>query len=453
MRQSPFFMLLVSLLLAGLTCRRATAGEVVISWQPEPSAMSYELEVRRNEQVVFQKSFPSGGHDWRGTLPYGSYVYRLRTFDRAERAGPWSDPISFLVSPPPPRLIVPLDYSTVLWQPSESLSFRWTEIPDATRFILTVKGKSGTIERSVQGTEATLQGLGEGEYAWRVQPVLERSGNGEGAAQGTGTKASAISHFRLATVKDEEQFAGDFQKIRLLVPKKSAALNPEDYVCLLPQDAPRSVPIGCGKVLSRSEDSLEVSLLAQRGRLTKGSRFYLSAPAASRTPSSLSRSDDAYLVTDERARFVVNLGIGLSAGTNYFYPVIEAQVAVFPGSVLGLRALYSDDSPSATSDIKLLGGLLTWDQYFGRKNYNGIFAELGLGPYVFSAHDTSGSQPGRVALTGEASLGWRFRPAQQGFNVALSAGAQYISAPKISVVSSTLQGWVPLLTMLFGYSF
>ena len=75
---------------------------VTIEWQRDPTAAQYELEVKQGGTIVLDKRFAASESEWKGNLPSGSYVYRIRSFNAKGKAGMWSDLTPFLVQAPPP---------------------------------------------------------------------------------------------------------------------------------------------------------------------------------------------------------------------------------------------------------------------------------------------------------------------------------------------------------------
>ncbi len=131
--------------------------------------------MKSEKEVIFVKRFPAKETSWRGALPFGKYTYRLRAIDEDGESGRWSAPIPFFVTPPPPRLLVPPDKSTVLNRSRSPIQLKWSETEGVEKYLLILTRKAPPVEvkKVIDGNEFSLPPLKAAEYSWQVKPILE----------------------------------------------------------------------------------------------------------------------------------------------------------------------------------------------------------------------------------------------------------------------------------------
>ena len=87
----------------------ATHGEPILSWSPVPGAISYEVRLSRDpegREVALKLTSASARAPLRGTLPPGTYAWRVVAVDARGLTGPASAPRRLEVAGRPPRLEV-----------------------------------------------------------------------------------------------------------------------------------------------------------------------------------------------------------------------------------------------------------------------------------------------------------------------------------------------------------
>jgi len=438
------------LMLLSLEMMHARADELTIEWDRDPQAAQYELQVQRGEEVVFNKRFEGKTSSWKGDLPFGSYAYKLRSFDTRGRASAWSDPTPFFVTPPPPSLLIPPNASKVLSRSKLGVAFKWSDVRGVKKYVLTVFGAAQPIRLVVEGTQATVPQLSPGDYSWQVAPIFTTAGKGE-SSEVADVKTSALFKFQVEMVQGGSSYDGDFQKIKLEAYGNGREFASGDLVCFY-KDKTRAITIGCGKVESASDKKMEVRLLSQSSRIKSGVRLIVTKmDDKDRSPAAVTL-DNIYEVVNQGMPYNLAFNAGLMAGLSYFFPAVGVQTTLFTGTAIGLRGFFTSDEAGAVQ-ASLVGASFTLTQFFGSRNFSGLFAELGASAYFFSASNATSSEKARMSPGGQLSLGWQFRPSQQGFNASFSLGAQYIDTPKVTIVQSQLKGVLPLFTLLIGYAF
>ena len=171
----------------------------LLGWKAVSGAKTYEV------QVSADKAFGSILNKGRtrtlnlaasmgDSLADGTYYWRVRGIDGDEKAGRWSSVRAFDKSwTTPPQLVAPADDFGVSW-PTIPLALRWTPVPHATKYLLTV-ATDPSLAQTVEdiGRVVETQGhvyappvsLGPGRYYWAVQPVSASGHKGTRSRVGT----------------------------------------------------------------------------------------------------------------------------------------------------------------------------------------------------------------------------------------------------------------------------
>jgi len=202
---------------------------------------------------------------------------------------------------------------------------------------------------------------------------------------------------------------------------------------------------GCGRILKISDKKMVVRLTGTSiRRLAPGDWVELSA--TNRLPAAIEAK------IPQTGHGIVDLGVGFSAGFDYFFPNFKVAVALGRKISLGLEPLYLSFSQSATSSLTAYGGFLTFNYFLTRQTFSGFYATGGLGYYSIKlVQGATSLTPSATAF--EGLIQWRGRGEWSlGLDVTLGAGAQYISLSDTSVQTS-FQGLLPLFALTLGTSF
>ena len=161
----------------------------VMTWRPVTGAAHYEYQVSADSAfaaIILGSGTGKGSSTTYATaaalgqaVPDGTYYWRVRAIDAKSNAGPWSG-VRRIVKrwSVPPRLLAPRKTS-VSW-PSTPLVLRWSSVPYAVTYLVTV-ATDRTMSNQVVGsstqpqtTQATAfavpTALGPGRYYWQVTP-------------------------------------------------------------------------------------------------------------------------------------------------------------------------------------------------------------------------------------------------------------------------------------------
>ena len=162
------------------------------SWRPVRGAAQYEFQLAadpRFSSVVLGTGKGKGSQRTRNTastleatVPDGTYHWRVRAITAKDRAGRWSRSRAVRKAwSAAPALQAPTDDTAVNW-PELPLVLRWSPVPHATKYLVTIASDPSLAQSVVagannapietQGTVFTLQGtLPAGRYHWAVTPV------------------------------------------------------------------------------------------------------------------------------------------------------------------------------------------------------------------------------------------------------------------------------------------
>lgn len=156
------------------------------TWSRVGRAAQYEFQVAADSR--FGSIVSRGAVRTRNTaatlqtsMANGTYFWRVRAIGANDQAGRWSPTRSFEKAwSTAPQLLEPSDALSIIW-PSLPLVLRWTPVPHATKYHVTIAGDPslaspviGSVARPLetQGTVFALGGaLAPGTYYWAVTPV------------------------------------------------------------------------------------------------------------------------------------------------------------------------------------------------------------------------------------------------------------------------------------------
>lgn len=234
---------------------------------------------------------------------------------------------------------------------------------------------------------------------------------------------------------------GASQKIIAISHEEFRQFAVKDYVCVI--QAGREV--ACGNVLKTSSKGAIVRLETKSADVARGDQVRL-APSARKPAMALLDS----VAADENAvELDYNFSGGISAGINFFFPMLNFQKGITPSVAIGLVPLYFNFSSNDTS-VGAFGGYLTFN-YYGADYFRGLWIQAGPGLYMFRAR-TGEVEESAGAIAGMATAGWRGYW-DLGMNIGVGAGFQYVQEPDISSVEIRSSSLQPLVVLDLGFSF
>ncbi|MGH2839895.1 MAG: hypothetical protein ACRDKY_03615 [Solirubrobacteraceae bacterium] len=178
------------------TLQSPAAGSTVealptFSWSAVPRAARYQFQLAADSNfgsIVLGTGRGRGSQRTRNTaatltktVPDGTYYWRVRAITAKERSGRWSTPRRVTKSwATAPKLQTPANWLALKW-PSTPLVLRWSPVPHATKYLVTVATDPSlaqsvltVLNRPVEtmATVFALQGtLPSGRYYWAITPV------------------------------------------------------------------------------------------------------------------------------------------------------------------------------------------------------------------------------------------------------------------------------------------
>jgi hypothetical protein len=158
-----------------------------LRWNAVPGAAYYQVQIAPGSQfaspvfdsgLITQTGVAPGDA---GVLPDGNYVWRVRAFDAGHNPGPWATESSYSKTWGAPTTTAPADGATV-----GNFELNWNPVAGADSYEVQVTKEQFTFTGTplVVNTptasdayvptlaETQSQGLGAGQYWWRVRPVI-----------------------------------------------------------------------------------------------------------------------------------------------------------------------------------------------------------------------------------------------------------------------------------------
>jgi hypothetical protein len=219
----------------------------------------------------------------------------------------------------------------------------------------------------------------------------------------------------------------------------------KDRVCVLQ----RAREIACGSVVKVAVKGAIVRLDQPNYDILAGDRVVSKYQAEPSGKSAAAPLIDSVPESEESEWHVLNVALGGVAGTNFFYPVVNFQVAVVPTVSLGLTGFFFNYS-NELNTLLAFGGMATVN-YYSQEYFRGFWVQLGGG---LAAISVSGASPPESATTfaGLATVGWRGYW-DLGFNIGVGAGLQLIGDPALQNTVLTSAGLKPIVVLDIGLSF
>ena len=202
--------------------------------------------------------------------------------------------------------------------------------------------------------------------------------------------------------------------------------------------------LGCGRIIRLTTKDLIVKLNDGGAKYVNVGEWVELYPTT-RLPASV------YTTVQRPYYDHFELGIGVAAGFNYFYPNLKLGFAVGRRFSLALEPLYIGfNSPAAS--VTAYGGFLTGNYFLTGSAFQGLYATLGIGYFSMELkQDTIVESISPMALN--ALLQWKGRGTWSlGMDLGAGLGLQYVGT-KTAVLSTSFQGVLPLFTLTLGTSF
>ncbi len=163
--------LVVILLMVGGVSLCAWGAGVSLKWDPIQGSTKYQIEIldgngklETHDIAVDAKT----ATEWVGKLSFGYYRYRVRSWDRFDRPGMWSEPYEIKVAPPAP-VAEKTEEKYVLTPQGLSIPLRWGASEGADRYSVRITDSSGKVTKHrVKKTEFVFEVKEPGKFSWAV---------------------------------------------------------------------------------------------------------------------------------------------------------------------------------------------------------------------------------------------------------------------------------------------
>lgn len=217
-------------------------------------------------------------------------------------------------------------------------------------------------------------------------------------------------------------------------------------ICLYGEDQSIYGPrrLTCGRIVRMTSETI-VLQLSDPGIKHLRPGMWVDTYQTSRLPAS------TFARVERPALPRFDLGIGLGAGFNYFFPNLKLGMGLSRRLTLGIEPLYIGYS-DATSSVTAIGGFLTFNYYLGEARYQGFHFTGGVGLYSMSLRQNAVAEDiSPLAFCG--LLQWRGGGSWSlGLDVSVGAGVQYVT-PKAVAINTSFQSALPLFTLALSKTF
>lgn len=234
---------------------------------------------------------------------------------------------------------------------------------------------------------------------------------------------------------------GSSQKIIAISHEEFRQFAVKDNVCVV--QAGREV--ACGSVIKTSPKGAIVRLDTKSADVSRGDQVRLT-PSARKPAMAIF---DSVAADEQSKELYYNISGGISAGINFFFPMLNFQRGIGPSSALGLVPIYFKFSSNDTT-VGAIGGYFTFN-YYGADFFRGLWVQAGPGLFMFSSR-TGELEESAASLAGMATVGWRGYW-DLGLNIGVGAGFQYVQEPQITSVEVRSSNLQPLVILDLGFSF
>ena len=216
-----------------------------------------------------------------------------------------------------------------------------------------------------------------------------------------------------------------------------------DRACVYQQER----ELVCGEVI-KTTDAVAILRLDQENQdIARGD--IIKRKVKSRRPSALINSVEVRPEAADHGSVDFGITGGLSAGLNYFFPMLHFQYVASLNLVFGVMPFYFR---AATTDatIGALGGYFTV-QVFPTEPFQGLWLQAGGGALAFSLSSATLEEKS-TSPAGFATIGWRGR-FEEHMTMGIGAGGQYIRDPSFQSVALRSVNLQPLIILDIGFVF
>lgn len=148
---------------------------VTISWEAVLNANYYEILFINDEGKEFNYKTPSA--EWSGTLPYGKYNLKIRSYDSRDVPGKWGTDEVVYIKYKAISLNLPKNKSRIKSSNAQKymVNFSWSQAGPAATYKLKIKAKNSDFQKEieVQNTQSEQELPVANIYTWSVQPYYK----------------------------------------------------------------------------------------------------------------------------------------------------------------------------------------------------------------------------------------------------------------------------------------
>ena len=219
--------------------------------------------------------------------------------------------------------------------------------------------------------------------------------------------------------------------------------SPSDELCVFRGRA----KVTCGTVTEASLSRVWIRV-ASRDQVHVGD--WVTLRPSSRAPAAESSEDMIEKYNESPSN---DISAGLTAGFNYFFPMVAYQRKIGDNFALGLMPMYVNFDTSG-STVKAWGGFLTASYYYTHFPFRGLSFEAGGGFYSIQSQVGNNLGSNYTQPAGMAQVQWRGRASWElGLDIGVGAGVQYLFQPSTPIAQNNFSGLLPMFTLSLGYSF
>lgn len=232
----------------------------------------------------------------------------------------------------------------------------------------------------------------------------------------------------------------------LMATESSESFGEGDQVCAESEGK----TLACGPIVKRvgNKVAMKIAKLARGAALSSGQTVGLrkmQRTPASSTAASAMMSMRQQQSTSERTWA---LSVGGSAGFNYLYPMVHAELDLGGRFTLGAMPLFFYQAGTSSQAIGI-GGFLTAGYYFGPTTFQRLGVMMGAGVYSLGLTFEDVEETA-LAFAGVAQLQYRYQFGKSSWNAGVGAGIQYVlvSTDRIAL---NFSGLLPYFTAYVGW--
>lgn len=162
------------LFIFSLYARAQTTGEsrtVTLSWEPVQNANYYEILFINEDAKEFRYKTPSA--EWKGTLSYGKYNLKIRSYDSRDVPGKWGTDEVVYIKYKAVGLNLPRHKSKIKSSQDElqKINFSWSEAGPSAKYKLIISSKDNNFNKELElnSTSTEVELPVADIYSWTVQ--------------------------------------------------------------------------------------------------------------------------------------------------------------------------------------------------------------------------------------------------------------------------------------------